>query len=220
MRKYRLTKSKFILGQQCVKALYLDVYNPDLAYMPYETLVRFRKGRDFEQRVKETFEDGIDISKELGKNISRYPDLTANLLKIPGEVTLFEAGFIFNEVLVLADVVHKSSDGDVSVYEIKNSDSVKEVFRRDVCLQHYVINNCIDNLTSFCVIHNDGNGGTMKEELLSEAREAEPLIAKQVEEFKEVLQGFEPDIAMDDHCLTPYECPYRRYCQKIKASLD
>ena len=173
MKKYRLTKSKFILGQQCIKALYLDVYNPRLAYYPPETLARFHKGREFEQCVKNTFIGGVDISKALGNNINKYPELTASLLEQHEEITLFEAGFVHNEVLVLADVVRKSADGTVSVFEIKNSDSVKDVFKRDVCIQHYVINNCIDNLGSFCVIYNGGEKGTLFEELLPEAREAE-----------------------------------------------
>ena len=74
---YRLTKSKFILGLQCEKALYLDVYKPNLAYYPPETLARFRKGRDFEAKVKALFPNAIDISQQLGRNIQRYPELTA-----------------------------------------------------------------------------------------------------------------------------------------------
>lgn len=214
---YRLTKSKFVLGLQCEKALYLDVYKPQLAWFSPETLSRFRRGRDFESSMKSLFPNGIDISQQLGKNIQRYPDLTAQLLDRAGEATLYEAGFVYNEVLVLADVVHKDADGNLSVYEIKNALSVKEVFRRDVCIQHYVINGSLSQsnlqLSSFCILYNDGNDNAQYEELLSYAREAEPLIARQVARFHEVLQGWEPQIPQGEQCSQPYDCPYRRYCE-------
>ena len=214
---YLLTKRKFILGLQCEKALYLDIYKPQLAYFPPETLARFRKGREFESKVKDMFPGGFDISKKLKGNIRQYPGLTDTLMHQQVEVTLFEAAFVHNEVLVLADVLHKATDGTVSVYEIKNSLSVKPVFRRDVCIQHYVISKCVDRLASFQVIYNDGNDNPLYEELLSEAEQQEPAIAAQVSRFKEVLQGLEPSIPVGDHCSTPYDCPYRRYCEGRKA---
>ncbi len=218
---YRLTKSKFILGLQCEKALYLDVYKPNLAYYPPETLARFRKGRDFEAKVKALFPNAIDISQQLRRNIQRYPELTARILEQPGEVNLYEAGFVYNEVLVLADVVHKDTDGTLSIYEVKNSLSVKEVFRRDVSIQHYVISHCLSDIDSFSIIYNDGADNPVYEELLPEAQAAEPLIAKQVEQFKDVLQGMEPQVKTGTQCTVPYECPYRRYCNgNVSAQLE
>lgn len=215
---YRLTKSKFILGLKCEKALYLDVYKPQMAYYSPETLTLFRQGRVFEAKIKASFPNGIDISKLMGRNIRKYPDVTAETLSKPGEVTLFEAGFVFNEVLVLADVVHRDADGNISVYEIKNSLSVKEVFRRDVCIQNYVISKCVDNLVSFSIIYNDGNDNALYEEMLPESKEAEPMIAEKVDRFKELLQGLEPQIAIDEHCDKPYQCPYRRYCERTRPA--
>ncbi len=218
---YRLTKSKFILGIQCEKALYLDVYKPNLAWYSHETLKRFRKGRDFEYNVKALFPNAIDISSILGRRIEKYPELTIESLKTHGEVTLYEAGFVYNQVLILADVVHKNSDGNISVYEIKNSLSVKEVFRQDINLQYYIISHCLDRLSSFSIIYNDGNDNPVYEELTSDAIKAEELIAKQIERFHDVLQGIEPTISTGEHCSTPYDCPYRRYCEgTVSAQLD
>ncbi|MBR4715128.1 MAG: hypothetical protein IKP34_03035 [Bacteroidales bacterium] len=218
---YRLTKSKFILGLQCEKALYLDVYKPNLAYYPPETLARFRKGRDFEAKVKALFPNAIDISRQQGWNIQRYPELTARMLEQPGEVNLYEAGFVYNEVLVLADIVHKDADGNISIYEVKNSLSVKDVFRRDVSIQHYVISHCLNNINSFTIIYNDGEDIPVYEELLPEAQEAEPLIVRQVERFKDILQGMEPQVETGTQCTVPYECPYARYCNgNVSAQLE
>lgn len=212
-KSYQLTKSKFILGLQCRKALYLNVYYPKFAYYPPETLARFKEGRDFEAKVKSLFLNGVDVSKALGMRMSQYPILTERLLSQPGEVVIYEAGFIYNDVLVLADVLHKDDFGNISIYEIKNSLSMKDVFLRDVSIQHYVISHCI-NIDSFSVVYNDGNDNPVYEDVLSNAREAEPAIAEQVEDFKAMLQGFMPDVGTGDHCHIPYDCPFLRYCRR------
>ena len=132
--------------------MYLDVYQPNLAYFPPETIKKFREGRNFEAKIKSLFPNAIDISKQLGRQINKYPELTLQILNQEGEINLYEAGFVFNEVLVLADLVHKSSNGEVSVYEIKNSLSVKDVFLNDLNLQQYVIRHCVKNLVSFSLV--------------------------------------------------------------------
>lgn len=212
-RSYQLTKSKFILGLQCEKALYLNVYQPKLAYYPPETLARFREGRAFEAKIKALFPNGIDASEALGMRMNQYPDFTSELLQTSCELTIFEAGFLYNGVLVLADVLHRDADGNIHIYEIKNSTSMKDVFIRDVSIQHYVISHCIE-IKSFSVVYNDGNDNPVYEDILSQAQEAESTIAEQVESFKTMLQGFMPDVAMGDHCHTPYDCPFLRHCKR------
>lgn len=212
-QSYQLTKSKFVLGLQCEKALYLNVYHPKLAYYPPETLERFREGRDFEAKIKALFPNGVDVSKALGMRMKEYPAMTAELLRQPGEVNIYEAGFLYNGVLVLADVLHKDANDDISIYEIKNSLSMKDVFIRDVSIQHYVISHCVD-IQSFSLVYNDGNDHPIYEELLDKAREAEPSIAANVEHFKTMLQGFAPEITMGEQCNTPYDCPFLRHCKR------
>ena len=43
-----LSKSKYIRGLQCDRALWLDVFNPRLARYTAEQMRRFDRGRDFE----------------------------------------------------------------------------------------------------------------------------------------------------------------------------
>lgn len=212
-RSYQLTKSKFILGLQCEKALYLNVYYPKLAYYPPETLAKFREGREFEAKIKSLFPNGVDVSKVLGMKMNQYPAYTEQLLRQPGEINIYEAGFLYNDVLVLADVLHKDEDGNISIYEIKNSLTMKDVFVRDVSIQHYVISHCI-KISSFSVIYNNGEDNPVYEDVITKAQEAEPTIAEQVEHFKSTLQGFTPETDMGDHCHTPYDCPFLRHCKR------
>lgn len=220
---YRLTKSKFIRGLQCPKALYLDVYHPERGQYPGEVLARFREGRGFEATIKETFAPGIDVIEQSKRNISKALELTYNLLSESNEVVLYEAAFVYNEVLVLADVVRKRADNRLEVFEIKNASGLKPVLRNDVYVQHYVIANAVAewnarhmeptlSLTNFALVHNDGNGNGVYCELLDEAQKAMEWVACELNKQKQVLQGVEPAIAIGEQCESPYACPYQHYC--------
>ena len=122
-----LSKSKYIRGLQCDRALWLDVHNPRLAKYTREQMQRFDRGREFEYAFKDTFPDGIDLSAELHRNVDAYHARTAQLLDGTGQspftshlspLTLFEAGFLYNDVLVLADVVRKAADGTIDIFEV------------------------------------------------------------------------------------------------------
>lgn len=208
-----LTKSKYIRGLQCTKAMYLDVHNPKLAIVSPETRQKFAAGREFEASFKATFPKGTDVSARLRWKMGEYPRLTQELLTQEGEVVLFEAGFIYNDVLVLADVVKKTADGLLHIFEVKNGTSVSETFKNDVALQHYVISHNPFPIAAFGVVHNDGNDGFVYEELLEEAASQASDIHNKVEAFKRVVMGDEPEMAMGGQCDTPYECPYKNYCR-------
>ena len=220
-QSYLLTKSKYIHGLQCDRALWLDVFNPKLARYSAEQMRRFDHGREFEYSFKDTFPNGIDISAELKRNTEAYPTLTAQLLDKDEETDLFEAGFLYNEVLVLADVVHRRLDGSLDVYEVKSGSTLSDTYRRDAAIQHYVISHC-HPIHSFNIVHNtpseksDNSENSDKrfaiinitEELQSQHSEIENNIAL----MKEILRHGEPATPTGQHCLTPYACPYQHYC--------
>ena len=221
-----LSKSKYIRGLQCERGLWLEVHNPRLARYPAATLERFRQGRDFERRFKDTFPHGIDISSRLRGNIMQYPVLTARLLAQAGEVVLFEAGFVYDGVLVLADVLHKQADGTVIVYEVKDSPHVSDTFRHDVAIQHYVIAHALPlvvqpdlfaprpELRHFYLLHHDDEGAFLPEELTDYALSQWDTTAQHIARFKEVVEGAEPTTPMSPHCQQPYACPFQHYCNE------
>ena len=215
--QFRLTKSRYIVGLQCERALFLDSYHRELAVIPPETQERFDAGRVFERSFKDLFPNGVDLSAELGSQISRYATRTAELLSAAGEVTIFEAGFIFNEVLVLADVVHKTADGSLEVFEVKHSPKVSETFVNDVSVQHYVISNCVDHLVRFALVYSGEDGLFQYQELLADAQKQESKVARNIERMKQVLAGSEPNTPMGEHCSKPYNCFFRDYCSRLQG---
>ncbi len=254
-----LSKSKYIRGLQCDRALWLDVHNPRLAKYTREQMQRFDRGREFEYAFKATFPDGIDISAELKRNVDAYPERTAQLLdrlhtpsplrgtppNLGGElkkvfadnclgsspklgegdrreavveecatpVTLFEAGFLHDEVLVLADVVRQREDGTLDIYEVKSGTALSKTYRRDAALQHYIISHCRE-IHSFCVVYANPVGGFITEDLTEALQAQHDEIEKNIATMKAIALAInEPDTPTGQHCLTPYECPYQSHCQ-------
>ena len=216
-----LSKSKYIRCLQCERALWLDVHNPRLARYTAEQMRRFVRGRDFEYAFKATFPDGIDLSAELHRNVDAYPARTAELLDKGDGIDLFEAGFQYDDVLVLADVVHQNTDGSLDIYEVKSGIALSDTYRRDAALQHYIISHCRE-VRSFSIVHAaalsdksdpDASPFTIVD-LTTELAAAHDEIAVHIAAMKQiVLATAEPDTPTGQHCLTPYACPYQHYCQ-------
>ena len=208
-----LSKSKYIRGLQCDRALWLDVFNPRLARYTAEQMRRFDRGRDFEYAFKATFPDGIDLSAELKRNVDAYPARTVELLDKGDGVALFEAGFLFDDVLVLADVVQQREDGTIDIYEVKSGTTLSETYRRDAALQHYVISHCRE-INTFSIVYANPDGGFIKEELSAALQEQHREIEKNIAAMKEILSHGEPATPTGQHCLEPYACPYQHYCSQ------
>lgn len=225
-----LSKSKYIRGLQCERALWLDVHEPRLARYTAEQMRRFDRGRDFEYAFKSRFPDGIDLSAELGRNVNLYPARTAELLDLrpcsAAKTVLFEAGFQYDDVLVLADVVCQREDGSLDIYEVKSGTTLSDTYRRDAALQHYVISHCRE-VNSFSIVYNgldgvngaNGQGGqdgpfAIVDLTLDLAAEGS-RIAANIAEMKTIVRATaEPDTPTGQHCLTPYACPYQHHCQQ------
>ena len=222
-----LSKSKYIRGLQCERALWLDVHEPRLARYTAEQMRRFDRGRDFEYAFKSRFPDGIDLSAELKRNVDLYPARTAELLDLrpcpAAKTVLFEAGFQYDDVLVLADVVCQREDSSLDIYEVKSGTTLSDTYRRDAALQHYVISHC-RRIHSFSIVYNgmDGENGVdgqdgrfaivdLTEELAAEG----DRIAANIAGMKTIVRATaEPDTPTGLHCLTPYACPYQHHCQQ------
>lgn len=211
-----LSKSKYIRGLQCDRALWLDVFNPRIARYSAEQMRRFDRGREFEYAFKDTFPNGIDISVELKRNVDAYPSLTAQFLDREEEVDLFEAGFLYDDVLVLADVVHRNNDGSLDIYEVKSGNAISDTYKRDAALQHYVISHCRE-INRFCIVYNgvdgvNGSNGFNIVDLTEDLEAQHDEIARNIAAMKEILAHGEPATPTGQHCLEPYACPYQHYC--------
>lgn len=211
--RYQLTKSLFVLGFQCKKALFLMAYKRHLAVYSAETQEAFKLGREFEASVKASFDGGIALDKKLGPKMDKYPEVTDYLLSDFTTEVLFEAGFLYQDLLVLADIVQREADG-LTIYEIKNSTELKEVFILDASIQYFTITHSEYKVKKFNLILKDADKGYQIVDITDKVQANSEYIEKHFTSFKELLKKEEPSIKMGEQCKKPYLCPFYDYCSQ------
>ena len=97
----RLSKSKFVAGVQCLKRLYLQVHQPELATEPNaaaEAIIE--QGRAVGMLARRLFPGGVEVyERSLDQAIRQTRDLVAN----PQVPAIFEGVFEHEGVLVRVD---------------------------------------------------------------------------------------------------------------------
>lgn len=213
---WKLTKSSFVKGCQCIKYLYLDKYNKqEKSEISKEKQELFNKGKTFEEIVRNSeFPNGINIKDKVG-NFAYFNSYTNYLLNTPSRQTIYEATIIEEEILVMCDILIKEEDGNIHVYEVKLSTELNDAIVSDIAIQYYICKRRFNSkLKSFnLVLSNDEKEKKWKIVNLTDNLESqlEDVIDK-INIYKLVLQKDEPIIQMGKHCNRPYECEFTEYC--------
>lgn len=222
MAAARLSKSQFIRGLQCPRSLWLYKYKPELRQEPDEPLQAiFDAGHEVGKLAQELFPGGETISyahSQLHENVKK----TAELIQSDAE-TIYEATFLYDDVLVMVDILHKGPHG-WELYEVKSSTSVSEVYINDIAIQYYVVKGSGLDLKKAYVVHINNQYVRQGEldipSLFTISPQTEIVIQRQalvssaLQRLKEVVAkgSAEPvrDIGM--YCDDPYECDFKGHC--------
>lgn len=216
---FKLSKSTIIKGMQCERYLYLLKHKPkEKTPHDWSTLQKFEKGRDFEGTFKDSFGQGIDVNALLKKDVwSIGASYTKAIIDISDPAVLFEACFVHQSTLVMADVCVVNEDGSFDIYEVKNGLEAKDVFIRDMAIQFYIIKNATKGLRKIYLVLNDGQDGFLIEDKTEILKSLVPQMEQLIPELLQMLQEKSaPKIAMGNQCHAPYECEYIAYCTKNK----
>ncbi len=219
-----LSKSSFIRGVQCTKSLYLYKHNYRLRDAASASLQAiFSRGINVGKIAQDIFPGGVDVTPESVFKYSESVEKTRKLIESGTEV-IYEAAFVFNDVLAAVDILVKRA-GQWFAYEVKSSTKVSDGYRLDASLQYYVIKNAGIELADFSILHLNNQyvkQGKIEPEklfnavsLLSECERNQSMIAEKVREMKEVsFLSFVPDIKIGKHCFEPYTCDFMGQCWK------
>ncbi|MBN2237968.1 MAG: hypothetical protein JW729_10435, partial [Bacteroidales bacterium] len=230
MEKHILSKSTFIKGHQCLKALYLHKKRPFLRdKMSAEQRAKFKRGHDVGFLAQELFPGGIDVSPKSPSQYQKSVEQTQELIA-EGQTIIYEATFQFNKVLVMLDILVKTDTG-WEAYEVKSSLGLSETYFTDAALQYYVISNSGLTLEAFYLVHVDpdynlGQEGKIdvqsyfqKVEVSAEILNKQKQIAKEVEVELQILNdAHSPKVEVGAHCFSPYPCDFQGFCWKGKAT--
>ncbi len=224
MEKHILSKSSFIKGNQCHKALYYSKHRRDLRdELSAAQEAIFAQGTSVGELACELFPGGVDCTPE------SYFDFQAAVIRTQEEIekgtkVIYEAAFQFNGVLAALDILVKHEDG-WRAYEVKSSTSVSETYELDATIQYYAITNSGIDLKDISIVHINNqyvkNGPIDVHELFNivsvkeRVLELFPGIPNQVIALKHVLKLPEaPEREIGPHCSNPYPCDFAGHCWK------
>lgn len=230
MEKHILSKSTFIKGHQCLKALYLHKKRPFLRdKLSAEQRAKFKRGHKVGDIAQDLFPGGIDVSPKSPSQYQKSAIRTQELIA-EGQTIIYEATFQFNKVLVMLDILVKTEKG-WEAYEVKSSLSLSETYFTDAALQYYVITNSGLDLASFSLVYVDKNytqGETneidvqsyfIKQEVSAEIKEKQTQIAEKIEDELQILtEAHSPKVEVGAHCFSPYNCDFLGFCWKKKPT--
>ena len=214
MSNYLFSKTAYIKGVQCDKQLYLYKHHYKLQDpLSPETKAKFRGGHDFEDEYRAAnFPFAVDIEK-IAKNRNEYQALTQKVLQ-KQVADVFEATFVYQEVLVMNDVLTRGS-GKWEIQEIKNSLELKPTHIQDIALQYFVTKGALGQELDAKLVLNDGANAYNIIDVTAEVKALQNIIAANIQRFKNILgQDSIPQINIGSQCEAPYKCSFFGYCHK------
>ena len=217
-----LSKSTYIRGHQCAKALWLYKHQRELmAPVDAASQAIFDTGTAVGELAQQLFPGGVDCTPETPYDFAPAIAATQEAIK-SGAAVIYEAAFLYDGVLAALDILVR--DGDAwRAYEVKSSTSVKDYQLQDVALQAYVIEGCGLRLLDVSVVHLDNtyvrHGGLEVRKLFAitsvkaEVERIRPTVPARVAALKEVVQQpVMPVVDIGPHCSSPFTCGFMDHC--------
>ena len=224
MSNSRLSKSTFIRGLQCEKSLYLYKHHFRLKDPTQESLQAvFDQGTNIGLLAQELFPNGADASPDNHFKMVESVEKTQDFI-CQGESIIYEATFIYNNVLAALDILVKDDEG-WKAYEVKSSTKVTETYIKDAAIQYYTITNSDIDLKDISIVYinnqytRDGELDIHQlftiESVYDQVLEFLPRIPNEIRRLKNVIESPEvPNVDIGNHCFDPYECDFRGTCWK------
>lgn len=218
----RLSKSQYIRGLQCAKSLWLYKYQRELRVEPDATQqAMFGSGTNVGILAQKLFPAGEEIvfdHTKFDENARKTEELIDR-----GVSTIYEATFMFDDILIMVDIFHHGTKG-WELYEVKSSTSVKDVHYNDLALVYYVIEGLGLEVSKAAIVHINNQytrqGLLDFKQLFTIADILDNTITKQEEVKRELgrllkavaKESTMPQIDIGTHCSDPYACDFFDHC--------
>ena len=221
-----LTKSCYVTGTRCCKALFLQKKSPELSKLESsQDRKAKREGAEVGAFARLQFPGGMLIET---LDTDQALDETRQAID-NGTLTLFEAAFIAQGVLIRADILTRTSiDSAWQLYEVKATTyrsvdaSSKNEYCRDLAIQTWVLQQCKIDLNGIFLIHL--NHECVFPEIhnlfkvIDYTSEVKPFLENindNIQSLKKVLLSKQhPIIGIGQHCEKPRECQFSALCWK------
>jgi hypothetical protein len=216
---YRLSKSKYLRGLNCLKCLWLTIYARDKEAPPSPaTAYRFEQGIAVGLKAQELFPEGRIVQTPSYAADRALRETRAALGA--GAPALFEAAFFHDNTLVRVDVLRGLGRGEWELIEVKSTTSVKPEHIPDLAVQRHVLEGCGLRVPRAVLMHLNPQCEYphleelfVQEEINAEVQGEQLRVPEMLERFRQTLSAStEPAVPVGPHCEEPYECPFKGYC--------
>lgn len=215
-----LSKSDYMMAQNCVKALWLKKNRKDLTpEIDEATQRRFDIGNEVQDLAREFFPGGVMVPAE-NWDVINGSKITADLAK--ENDILYEAfAKLDNGAFCRIDVLKRNGDG-WDLIEIKSATSVKPEYIADLAFQKCVFDNAGYPVKQCWVLHINSDymrKGPIDVKQLFQIEDVTDAVAEAyintpayAEQYMKIQAGkTEPEILIHKACK---DCPYYHYCGK------
>ena len=220
-----LSKSRYTAGLQCMKRLYLQCFDRELAGEPSRAQrERLKVGTEIGRRAQQLYPGGVLID-EGAEQHAQAVDRTLALIDGAWVPAIFEAAFDRDDVRIRVDILAWSAPHAWNLIEVKSSTRVADHHIDDAAIQLLTVERDGHLIDRVYLAHLDR--GFIREagdephaeqlfeltDITAAARARTSNIMAELERQREALQGHaEPDIDPDRHCHRPYTCEFLDYC--------
>lgn len=220
-----LSKSTYIKGEQCEKALFLFKNRPFLRdKLSMEQRAKFKRGTDVGILAQQLFPGGINMTPGSPTQFSKKASETLKNLTNPAINVMYEAVFQYDDTLIMLDIIVRDGDKWRAI-EVKSSLSISQTYMKDAALQYYVLKGCEVPLSDIQLMYINAdyvkNGDLDLSQLFvfqsvkDYAEQYQDVITKNIAHFKDIIkQPHSPKIPIGDQCDTPYRCEFHGHCWK------
>lgn len=219
----RISKSKFVAGCQCVKRLYWQIHEPELAAEPDAAdQAIMQQGHEVGMLARRMFPGGVEVTSEGG--LEQAIRATRELVANPEVPAIFEGTFENGGVLVRVDVLERRRDHRWRLIEVKSTTSLKEEHLDDVGIQSRVVSRSGLHLASVNLAHLNRDyvfdGGSIDprkffkiRNLTRRVQRLQPKLTFQLRaEFTVLNMPSAPDLPPGPHCTVPVVCEFFDRC--------
>ena len=223
----QLSKTRFMAGLKCLKRLYLECYDRDLADPAGETQQAiFDTGTGVGELARERFPSGQLVEEKYFEH-SQAVRTTETALADASVPAIFEGGFAFEKIRIRVDILKRNEDESFDLIEVKSTTSAKSEHIPDVGVQLHVLEGLGIPVRQAHLMHINNayvyRGGAYDlEELFSlqdvteEARKFASDVAPEelVQMWEALDEETVPAVETGSHCTKPYRCPFYGHCHQ------
>jgi len=210
---------------QCLKRLYLEVHQPELAgELDEQSMAVFEQGYEVGRWAQKMFPGGALIEaghEEMGKALRQTEQAVAD----NQHPAIFEAAFTHDNILARVDILERLPRNKWRLIEVKSSTSLKDYYLYDVAIQRLILEGLGMNVVP-CLMHlnreyvYDGKQYELEKlfvirDVTKETAALEQKVKDLLrEEWKVLARAKPPDIEPGSHCTNPFTCEFYDVCNK------